>query len=124
MDAWMQDGAIVNMQPWFESSKGYDSAGAPVRAFMAYGVDTRRGGFGSGAPGRAVLAALAVPVSGPQPSPTSATVIEFYNAGLDHFHHPRGITYAVNIGNSAEVSCPHGEAPQWRVSCANNTNHM
>ena len=85
MDAWVQDGTIVSMQPWFDSAKGYDSGAAPVRAFMAYGIDTRRGGFGSSAPGRAVLAVLAVAQSGPQPSSTSATVIEFYNAGLDHY---------------------------------------
>jgi hypothetical protein len=85
IDAWMQDGTIVSMQPWFESSKGYDSGAAPVRAFMAYGLDTRKGGFGSSAPGKAVIAVLAVPLTGPQPAPTSATIVEFYNAGLDHY---------------------------------------
>jgi hypothetical protein len=87
IDAWVQDGTIIDMQTWFQSTQGivYDSGAAQVRAFISYGIDTRKGGGGSTAPGRAVAALLAVPQSGPPPSPTSVKIVEFYNSALDHY---------------------------------------
>lgn len=87
LDAWVQDGTIVDMQPWFESTQDtiYDSGVAQVRALIAYGIDTRKGSGGPTAPGRAVAAVLALPQSGPQPSPTSVKIVEYYNATLNHY---------------------------------------
>jgi serine protease len=40
--------------------------------------------MGTSPPPRAIIAVMALPTSAPPP-PTSASVIEFYNAGLDHY---------------------------------------
>jgi hypothetical protein len=48
-------------------------------------VDNRLKSGDSKAPARAVLAVLAVPQAGTQPLPTRVSVVEFYNASLDHY---------------------------------------
>jgi serine protease len=78
-DLWMQDGNIVNALVWYQTTKGYDSGGAEVRAFMTQGGGNAPGGSGA----RAVMAVLAVPRAGP--APATVDIVEFYHAGLDHY---------------------------------------
>jgi hypothetical protein len=86
LDAWMQDGTVVNLQAWHSATKSYDSGSASLRAYIAKGIDSRlNSGGDSKAPARAVLAVLAVPQAATQPPPTSVNVVEFYNATLDHY---------------------------------------
>jgi hypothetical protein len=85
LDAWMQDGTVVNLQAWHPETRGYDSGSASLRAYIAKGVDNRLKSGGSKAPARAVLAVLAVPQAGTQPPSTRVSVVEFYNATLDHY---------------------------------------
>ena len=80
-DAWVQDGNIVNVLQWFKNTTGYDSAPAEIRAFIVRGG----GNAPSSTPARAAVAVLAVPQAGAPPAPTSVTIVEFYNAGLDHY---------------------------------------
>lgn len=76
-DVWMEDGTVVSALQWYPASKNYDSGTAQVRAFMARGNGTSTGG-------PAAVAVLAVPQASPPP-PQIATVIEFYDAALDHY---------------------------------------
>ena len=76
-DMWLDDGTIVSVMEWYPNSTTYSSGSAQVRAFMAKGK-------GTGTGGHAAVAVLAVPSSTPPPPPT-VTVIEFYNAALDHY---------------------------------------
>ncbi|MEO7158766.1 MAG: hypothetical protein ABI039_14465 [Vicinamibacterales bacterium] len=78
-DAWMDDGTVVGAMQWYPNSTTYDSGSAQVRAFMV-----RANGTGTGG-GRASIAVLAVPQTSPPPPPTTVTVIEFYDAALDHY---------------------------------------
>jgi hypothetical protein len=80
-DFWMRDGNIVDVLQWDPSTTGYDSVSTEVRAFMVRGG----GNAPSGTPPRAAVAVLAMPQSSAPPAPTSVTVVEFYNAGLDHY---------------------------------------
>ena len=81
-NVWTQDGTVADAQQWFPNTTYYDSGPAPVRAYMVKNVNgARKSGT---APARAVLAVLAVP-SGSPSLPTSVDVVEFYNAGLDHY---------------------------------------
>ncbi|MEO7157836.1 MAG: hypothetical protein ABI039_09755, partial [Vicinamibacterales bacterium] len=81
-DVWLRDGTIANAQQWFPNTTYYDSGPAPVRAYMVKSTAAWKVGTPGG---RAVLAVLAVPQSSPPPPPTSVEVVEFYNAGLDHY---------------------------------------
>ena len=81
-DAWVQDGTVADALQWFPDSTYYDSGSAPVRAFMVR--STRMLKSGTSPPPRAILAVMAVPQPD-TPPPTSVDVIEFYNAGLDHY---------------------------------------
>ncbi len=80
-DMWTQDGNVVDVLQWYAAATGYDSGATEIRALIL-----RAGGNAPvGAPPRAAVAVLAVPKSGSQPASTSVTVIEYYNAGLDHY---------------------------------------
>jgi len=79
-DFWMQDGNIVDALQWFDNTTGYDSAASEVRAYIVHGG----GNAPSGTTPRAVSAVLAVPAGGTVP-PATVTVVEFYNASLDHY---------------------------------------
>ena len=76
-DMWLDDGTVVSIMDWYPNSTAYNSGAAQVRAFMAKGNGTGTGGHAS-------VAVLAVPSSTPPP-PTAESVIEFYNAKLDHY---------------------------------------
>jgi hypothetical protein len=99
-DVWMDDGNLVDMIPWYpvnstflapicscvvpydngvNKATPYDSGTSEVRAFLqrSYGNGPVDG------TGRAFAAVLAVPK--PSAPPTKVTIVEFYNATLDHY---------------------------------------
>jgi hypothetical protein len=76
---------VVNNLLWFLPSV-YDSGSAEVRAFIAHGfTPPQRAGLSAKASSRAVLAVLALPQTVNVPPPETVDVVEFYNAGLDHY---------------------------------------
>ena len=100
-DVWVSDGNVVNMMQWYpvnygpylsptcncivpydpgkNTVTGYDSGGAEVRAFL----QQARGDGPPGGTARAFAAVLAVPKASAPPS--TVTIVEFYNARLDHY---------------------------------------
>jgi len=78
-DAWMRDGTVVNFLAWYANTTDYESETAPVRAYIAQGVNAGQ------TAGRAVAAVLAIPEQDGAPPAYSVNVIEFYNAALDHY---------------------------------------
>jgi len=77
-DAWMSDGTVISAMQWFDNTRGYDSGSAQVRAF-----EVRANGTGTG--GRAAVAVLVLPQTAPPPPPVPVSVVEFYDAKLDHY---------------------------------------
>jgi hypothetical protein len=79
LDMWLQDSVVVNMMVWHSTYGNYDSGNAEIRAFMVNAL----GDAPAGASPRAVMAVLATPK--PPPPVTETTIVEFYNASLDHY---------------------------------------
>ena len=78
-DLWLDDGTVVGAMQWYPNTTNYDSGSAKVRAFMVRAAASGTGG------GRAAVAVLTVPQTSPPPPPTTVTVVEFYDAALDHY---------------------------------------
>src|SRR5262249_23023502 len=69
-DAWLQDGVIAGMLPWYPASRGYDSAAAEVRAWLVSGTGAAPNATSS----RAIVAVLARPTAN-APPPTRIDVV-------------------------------------------------
>lgn len=76
---WLDDGSVSTLPPYGETG---GHAGR-VRGLFVDGVDTRPAAAKSSA--RAFVGVLVRRVTGALPPPTVVTVVEFYNAALDHY---------------------------------------
>jgi hypothetical protein len=114
-DVWMSDGDLVDMIQWYPVNNGpylsptcacvvpydpgknvvtgYDSGTAEVRAFLQR---SRGNGLPDGS-ARAFAAVLAVPK--PSPAATTVTIVEFYNAALDHCFTQRAVDEVADLDN-------------------------
>jgi hypothetical protein len=87
-DIWNDQGLVLDQQQLYPSTIGYnyDSGTAFIRAVLWRVVTSQNPVLPpSASPARAVLAVVAVPQPGTQVSPAIVPVVEFYNAGLDHY---------------------------------------
>ncbi len=81
VDYWVDDGNVVDVLQWYNDTTGYDNNAGEIRAVIARG-----GGLAPTGPApRAAAAVMVVPRSKADPPQTTVTVIEYYNASLDHY---------------------------------------